>query len=109
MTKVTRMTKKTTGERPFNKIMDGLADVLAIEEGRADPATYRVHAPVKVDVKAIRKRQGLTQAAFAARYGLPKATVEDWEQERREPDTGSRLLLQVIDREPEAVQRALAG
>ena len=92
----------------FANIMAGLGDALAITEGRADPATYRVHAPETVDVKAIRKGQGLSQAAFAARYGLPKATIEDWEQNRRQPDTGSRLLLKIIERKPEAVRRALA-
>ena len=95
-------------EDDFENIMAGLGDAVAIVEDRADPETYRVHAPETVDVKAIRKGQGLSQAAFAARYGLPKATVEDWEQNRRQPDTGSRLLLKIIEREPEAVGRAPA-
>ncbi|MEQ7156559.1 helix-turn-helix domain-containing protein [Brevundimonas aurifodinae] len=91
----------------FDKIAEGLEEAVEIKEGRADPGTYRVHAPEKVDVKAIRTAQGLSQAGFAARYGLPKATIEEWEQNRRQPDTGSRLLLRVIEREPEAVARAL--
>ena len=33
------------------------------------------------------------------RYGLLKATIEVWEQNRRQPDTGSRLPLRVIERE----------
>ena len=93
----------------FDKIAEGLGDAIAIKEGRADPATYRVHAPDQVDVKAIRKAQGLSQEAFAKRYGLSKATIEQWEQGRRAPDTGSRLLLRVIEREPEAIHRSLAG
>lgn len=92
----------------FASIMAGLGDAVAIAEGTAVPGTYKVHAPERVDVRAIRKGLGLTQAAFAARFGLPKGTIEDWEQKRREPDTGSRILLKVIEREPEAVQRALA-
>lgn len=95
-------------DEDFAGIMEALGQVEAIEAGTADPSTYRIHAPEQVDVKAIRKAQGLSQAAFAARYGLPKATVEDWEQNRRQPDTGSRLLLKVIEREPDAVRRALA-
>ena len=103
----TKMTTEASGGA-FDKIMDGLADVLAYQEGRADVGAYRVHVPARVDVKAIRKAQGLTQDEFSERYGLPVATVRDWEQERREPDTGSRLLLRVIEREPEAVTRALS-
>ncbi len=92
----------------FAGIMAGLADVEAIEAGTADPATYRVHAPERIDVKAIRKAQGLSQAKFAERFGLPKATIEEWEQGRRQPDTGSRLFLKVVASDPDAVVRALS-
>jgi len=62
-----------------------------------------------VDVAAIRKQSGLSQSAFAARYGLPVATVRDWEQGRRAPEGAARAYLTVIAREPEAVARALAS
>jgi len=35
-------------------------------------------------------------------------TVRDWEQHRRRPAGSARVLLTAIDREPEAVRRALA-
>lgn len=59
------------------------------------------------DVKAIRARLGLTQAAFAARFGLAVGSVRDWEQGRTAPDRPARVLLQVIAHEPEAVDRAI--
>jgi len=62
-----------------------------------------------VDVAAIRKRQKLSQEAFADRYGLSLGTVRDWEQQRRSPDRAALILLSVIDREPEAVTRALTA
>ena len=93
----------------FAGIMEGLGQAVAHAEGKADGASVRVHAPETVDVAAIRKGQKLTQEGFANAYGLPVATVRDWEQHRREPDTGSRLLLKVIQREPEAVRRALTS
>lgn len=34
--------------------------------------------------KAIRKASGLTQAAFAERYGIPKRTIENWEGAKNE-------------------------
>lgn len=92
----------------FEGVMQGLREALAHAEGAADAGAYRVHVPTRVDVKAIRGKLGLSQAAFAARFGFPKATVEDWEQGRRQPETSARVLLKVIDREPEAVERALA-
>jgi len=64
-----------------------------------------VHVPP--DVRAIRARLKLTQPAFAERFGLPVGTVRDWEQGRAVPDQAARILLRVIERDPEAVQRAV--
>lgn len=93
----------------FNDIAAGLQDALAIVRGEADPSTYRVHVPPVIDVRAIRKRTGLSQERFAHRFGLSPAAVRDWEQKRRNPDPAARALLIVIDREPEAVERALSS
>jgi len=49
-----------------------------------------------------------SQQAFADRFGFPDAILQDWEQGRRGPETSARVLLTVIDKEPEAVHRALA-
>ncbi len=65
--------------------------------------------PEHVDVRAIRRKRNMSQAAFANRYGLALNAVQDWEQGRRPPNRYARILLAVIDREPEAVERALAG
>ncbi|MGR4864811.1 helix-turn-helix domain-containing protein [Caulobacter sp. LARHSG274] len=91
----------------FDKIAAGLREAKAIGEGQAAPGSYRVHVPQDVDVKAIRRRLGLTQAAFAARFGFSTAAVTDWEQRRRRPEAAARTLLMIIDREPAAVERAL--
>ena len=64
--------------------------------------------PEHVDAKAIRARLGLSQDKFAARFGLTPAAVRNWEQGRRQPDAAARALLTVIDRESDAVVRALA-
>lgn len=106
------MPHKTAAERhrddDFAGIVAGLEGAIAIKEGRADPATYRIHVPAEVDVKAIRQREGLSQDAFALRYGFSAASVKQWEQKRRKPDPAARVLLTVIEKEPDAVRRALA-
>ncbi len=96
-------------KRAFDKISAGLTEAVTISSGEAQPGTYRVHVPAELNVRAIRDKLGLSQEAFAARFGFPVGTVRDWEQGRRGPETSARVLLTVIDREPEAVQRALAG
>ena len=62
-----------------------------------------------VDVAAVRKRLGVSQGVFARMFGLSVGTIRDWEQGRSQPDGPARVLLQVIDREPQAVERALAA
>jgi putative transcriptional regulator len=73
----------------------------------ADMSLYRVHIPPEIDVKAIRGRLGMTQQEFAVRLGFSVNTVRHWEQGRRVPEGPTRAYLMVIDREPEAVQKAL--
>lgn len=43
------------------------------------------------------------------RWRMQMVTVRNWEQGVRHPEGPARILLQVIDREPEAVMRALRG
>lgn len=94
--------------KAFEKIAEGLTEAIAIAKGEADPATYRVHEPADIDVLKIRRALGLTREAFAMRFGLPVGTVRDWEQRKRRPEGAARVLLAVIETEPDAVTRALA-
>jgi putative transcriptional regulator len=93
-------------EDDFNGIIQGLSEAAALMRGEDVPG-IRVHVPTDSDVRAIRGRLGLSRTDFAKRFSLPLGTVRDWEQGRRAPDTASRNLLKIIDREPEAAARAL--
>jgi putative transcriptional regulator len=90
------------------RLIQGAREGRAIARGEADPKTYRVHVPTEIDVRKIRQRLKLSQGEFAARFGIPAATLRDWEQNRRKPEGAARVLLKVIKEEPEAVSRALA-
>jgi putative transcriptional regulator len=68
-----------------------------------------VHVPADVDVQMIRRKLHLSQSEFASRFGISPGTLRDWEQHRKRPEGPARVLLMVIDREPEAVRRALRG
>lgn len=63
-----------------DSIKRGLEQAIAYADGSADPETYRVHVPATVDVRAIRSGLGLTQEAFAARFGFSVRTLRHWEQ-----------------------------
>ena len=80
----------------------------ALDYTRGERAGHVAHVPQQIDVSAIRKSLGLSQTEFAARFGFALDAVQNWEQGRRRPDGAVRAFLRVIEREPEAVQRALA-
>src|SRR5713226_6423233 len=89
------------------RIRKGLEQAISYAKGRASRSAYRVHVPAHVDVREIRSKLGLTQQAFAARFGFSVNTLRHWEQGKREPEGPTRAYLLVIDRAPQAVQRAL--
>lgn len=75
-----------------------------VDDARLGPARFVSSGP---DVRVIRERLGLSQEAFADRFHLSLRTVQEWEQRRRVPEGPARVLLQVIERDPDAVERAL--
>lgn len=58
---------------------------------------------------ALRAREatGLSQTNFASRFGFQVATLRDWEQGRKVPDTAAQSYLRVIAKIPDAVAAAL--
>jgi putative transcriptional regulator len=59
------------------------------------------------EVKRLRWQLELTQEAFAERYGIPVATVRDWEQGRSSPDATARSFLRAIEKGPKQVAKLL--
>lgn len=49
---------------------------------------------------------GLSQAAFASRFGIPYATVQNIEQGRGEPKPLARLVLAAIEMAPDLMAAA---
>jgi putative transcriptional regulator len=91
----------------FERIVEGLNEAAAFMRGENVPG-IRVHIPAEIDIKAIRKTVGgLTQAAFAERFGFSIGAVRDWEQGRAVPDQSTRAYLKVIAAEPRTVERIL--
>ena len=65
------------------------------------------YVPPPTDVRALRERLGVSQAEFARRYLLSVRTVQQWEQDVREPSEPARVLLFAIARDPGALERVL--
>ena len=59
------------------------------------------------DVRRIRKDLGLSQSEFSLLIVVSTATLQNWEQGRRQPEGPARALLRIAACNPEAVLEAL--
>lgn len=94
-----------------------LQEAIPIASPDVRPVRKRQRAPIgdapgpvaapDVDPAAVRARLGMTQASFAAAFGLSVGTVRDWEQGRYQPEGPAQVLLRVIQYQPDAVRQAL--
>ncbi len=91
------------------EIEAALGEVLAHVRGEAVLACRIVDDPSAARIVALRKRLKLSRQKFADRFGLDVRAVQDWEQGRRVPERAARVLLTVIDHDPDSVARALAA
>jgi putative transcriptional regulator len=85
-------------------LIQGMKLVLAHQRGRVQLEQVW---PKPIDVKAIRKREKMSQAEFSRTYGIGKRALQEWEQGGRQPDSAARAYLTVIAKAPAAVRRAL--
>ncbi|MFY9969985.1 MAG: helix-turn-helix domain-containing protein, partial [Roseiarcus sp.] len=60
----------------------------------------------EIDVRAIRRSAGMTQAEFAAAYQFSIRTVQEWERGAKRPSGPARTLLRAIKADPEGLRRA---
>ncbi len=98
-----RKNKATVGERIIKSLNQAIGWANG-EDGQARVTTVRVPA---VNIRAVRRRLGLSQSEFAEKFGFPTATLRNWEQGRTQPDRPARVLLAVLARHPEVVEDAL--
>ena len=91
----------------FKSIEQGLKEALSHARGDASGLVHQIELP-DPDVQAIRARTGLSQNEFARSIGVKKGTLLNWEQRRRSPDGPARVLLALISKDPQIVQRTLA-
>jgi len=90
-------------------VVEGLKEAAARVRGEVSLREYEYDVPGPVDVKAIRAKSGLSQSQFARCFGFSTRTLQDWELGRAKPPSAVRAYLVVIDRFPEAVEKALLG
>lgn len=88
---------------------------IAIPADPSDPEDFDVsvagleRANMGQRFRILRHRLCMTQEQFAAAYGIPLASLRQYEMARHMPPRAVRAYLKVIEAEPDWVARALAG
>ena len=84
-----------------DELLQSLEEALAHAEGKRSRA--RTHnVPVKpADIQKARKKLGLSQDQFADVFGVSASTLRKWEQGQRSRTGAAKILLKIIEREPE--------
>jgi len=85
-----------------DELIQAMGEALAHAKGEG-PAV--VHEPVSP--REVREKARLTQAQMAPLMGMSLSGYRKWEQGQRRVSGPAAALLRVIQREPEAVKRAL--
>ncbi len=83
-------------------LIQSLNEALAHARGEG-PAIVHAH----LTPRAVRKQAKLTQAQMAPLMGMSLSGYRKWEQGTRRVSGPAATLLRVIQKEPEAVRRAL--
>lgn len=89
----------------FEQLVESVRQAGRIRRGEMEPARkFEVRAE---DVKTIRAKLNKSQSEFALMIGVSVATLQNWEQGRRQPEGPARALLKVAAVNPTAVAAAL--
>jgi putative transcriptional regulator len=91
----------------INSMKHGLEEAVAYSEGKCSEAVVHKFSPV--DVKNVRAKMGMSQNEFASAFGISVSTLRHWERGDRVPHGPALVLLNVVEKEPKAVLKALAG
>ena len=80
-------------EDDFNNLTKSIKQAGKIKNGQLKPGRTFEFNPM--DIKAIRNKLHKSQSEFALMIGVSVSTLQNWEQERRNPDGPARALLKV--------------
>lgn len=94
--------RTTPGSKLGQDLIQSLGEAVAHVAGDGDAL---LHTPVAL--QQVRKKANLTQAQMAPLMGMSLSGYRKWEQEQRQLSGPAAMLLRVLEKEPEAVKRAL--
>lgn len=108
--KVTTKTRQATKRDLFTELGEGMT---ALSQARQGKRTLRTHAvdskPVPEltprELVRLREQLRMSRALFAAYLRTNVRTLENWEQGRAKPNSQAALLINLVKRYPDTVER----
>jgi putative transcriptional regulator len=91
--------------KEFDELVASVRQAGKIKRGVVAPSRRFTFRPAQV--RKIRTGLGLSQSEFARLIGVSVATLQNWEQGRRQPEGPARALLRIAATHPDAVMKAL--
>lgn len=103
-------TKRVVKRDLFAELSEGMAALAAARQGKRTLRTHVVeYRPVPEvtpkELMRVRKNLKLSRALFAAYLRTNVRTLENWEQGRAKPNAQAALLVNLVKRYPDTVQR----
>jgi putative transcriptional regulator len=97
----------------FTELMEGVDALAAEREGKRTLRAHTVTVPSPAvvtgpEVLALRRRLNVSRAVLAARLRTNPRTLENWEQGRAKPNAQAALLIRLVARYPETMERLAA-
>lgn len=89
----------------FDELLQSVKEGGAILRGENKTARRTVFRSPKV--RSIRERTSLSQSEFARMIGVSVKTLQNWEQDRRQPTGPAVALLRVIAHNPKLAVEAI--
>jgi putative transcriptional regulator len=90
------------------KVLNSIQEIIEHEQGlKTNVQVSTITVDDDIDIRSIRESLNLSQRKFADLYGLPVATLQNWESGRRKPELAAKLLLKVIEARPDVVAKAI--
>jgi putative transcriptional regulator len=94
----------------FREIAEGFEALQAERKGKITLHHHQVEMRPAPAVSArelirLRKRLGLSRTVFARYLRTNPRTVENWEQGRARPNAQAALLIRLVERYPDTVER----
>jgi putative transcriptional regulator len=92
----------------FQALTASLEEAIAFHRGKATLKTnaWRLRPAPKFtrrDIRRLRRKLRISQGVLAAALNVSMATVQSWEQGRRQPEGAAERLLEVLAKTPQAI------